>query len=340
MVELASPSVEEALFQMRQRMRMPSWGKTVPTTPRAERGDRRPSFDDLRDPVDATHLPDPSAFPRLNPDADIHRAWLTAEGPRRTVDEPHRLVTLTFDDGPFPETTPTVLRLLAKHNVRATFFLIGRYLDGLGSRAIAARQVAKLAHDAGHLIGNHSHDHLVLSASPRSKIISQIDRGARSIERAIGEKPFLFRPPYGQLNGEGEHLVRERGLELVLWNVEVADMRRADVDAMTTSLKNQLEYAGGGIVLLHDIRPSSIKVLAKLLAWLEENRWNPMDPERPGFEVVDLATYMRATAGNPQPFDNRTQLELARRTDWKTKHPKNHPPAVMFMRTEGHDFVL
>ena len=163
------------------------------------------------------------------------------------------------------------------------------------------------------------------SVSPQ--ILSQIDDGAASIERATGVRPILFRPPYGELDPWGAHLVRERGLELVLWSVEVGDMKREDPTEMAANLRHQIEYAGGGIVLLHDIRPASAIALEQLLTWLDEHRWDPAHPEQLGYEVVDLATYERATAASPQPYPSRSDLEAARSAAWRLEHPKSAPIA-------------
>src|SRR5580700_9858918 len=126
-------------------------------------------------PVEASLLPDPTPWPELNPTASISRAWLLAEGPAPKPNSGKRFVTFTFDDGPFPETTPVVLHVLAKHNVRATFFWIGRYLDGDSERAIATRDTARQVAAAGHLVGNHTHDHQRLNALSRAEALAQVD---------------------------------------------------------------------------------------------------------------------------------------------------------------------
>ena len=98
-----------------------------------------PAFDvpELWPHVETANAPGPLPWPRLNPEADMAKAWRLAEGPNRRPGDRRKLVTLTFDDGPFPETTPRVLELLEEYDVRATFFVIGRYLDGDDERARA-----------------------------------------------------------------------------------------------------------------------------------------------------------------------------------------------------------
>ena len=245
-IGLGEPQLESV-----RALPLPSWFGVTGAPPggprRAQEASPVPS-------VDAKLLPDPNPWPALNTDASVKRAWLLAEGPLAPPGDGRRLVTLTFDDGPFPETTPIVVRVLEKHHVHATFFWIGRYLDGTSDRAVRTRATALLVRDAGHLIGTHTHDHLRLIGVSRTEVLAQIDRGMSSIARAVGVRPSLFRPPFGQLDGYGESLAKERGLTLVLWNVETQDLHRTDTEAMAKNLEDQIEFAGGGVVLLHDIR--------------------------------------------------------------------------------------
>jgi peptidoglycan/xylan/chitin deacetylase (PgdA/CDA1 family) len=288
----------------------------------------RPPVDVTTSPVTASLLPDPTPWPQLNPTASVNRAWLLAEGPAPQPGSGRRLVTFTFDDGPFPETTPVVLHVLAKHHVRATFFWIGRYLDGDSDRAVASRKTAKDVRDAGHLIGNHTHDHARLTILSRADALAQMDDGAGSIERAVGLRPCLFRPPFGQLDDFSESVVREEGLTVVLWNIEVGDLLRDDPGAMAESLESQIDFSGGGIVLLHDIRFTTAEALEKTLTWLDKHHYDPAKPAAVGYDVVDFVDFMRETAASPQPYANRTGLEEARAAAWRKAHARAAPPIL------------
>lgn len=257
-------------------------------------------------------MPSMRPWPALNTEASIQKAWMVAEGPAYKAGSGRRFVTLTFDDGPFPETTPSVLKILAKRKIHASFFVIGRYLDGDDERAKASRETLKQVAAAGHLIGNHSHDHSLLTAVTHTQVLEQIDQGAASIERVTGKRPILFRPPFGKLDDFGQAAVRERGLDLLLWSVEKQDMQREDSHEVFRELVGQIEYKEGGIVLLHDIRWTSIAVLRELLEWLHTHRWDPKRPSRLGYEIVDLPTYLREVAASPLPYESRDQLEKAR----------------------------
>jgi len=280
--------------------------------------------------VDPSLLPDPTPWPRLNPAVSTRRAWLLAEGPHHPAGDGRRLVTFTFDDGPFPETTPVFLKVLARHQVKAAFFWIGHYLEGEADRAVKTREVARQVVAEGHLVGNHTHDHMRLTILPRADVLEQIDRSGLAIENAIGKRPMLFRPPFGQLDAWTSERLQERGVELVLWSVEAGDMKSDDGQQIFDSLREQVEYAGGGIVLLHDVRWASADALEKLLSWLDHHRWDPARPEVVGYQVTDLVQYLRATAASPQPYDDRGELEQARSALWRKHHPtRPAPPAVL-----------
>jgi peptidoglycan/xylan/chitin deacetylase (PgdA/CDA1 family) len=272
-----------------------------------------PPLERAPETVDASALPDPpSPFVRLNPDDHAEKAWLIAEGPTHAPTDGRRLVTFTFDDGPFPETAPTVLRILEQHRIRATFFLIGEYLEGTTPHAAETRLWAKRMAEGGHFIGNHTRDHKLLTSLSHSAALAEIDDAAASIERATGQRPNLFRPPYGEVDPWLESALRDRRQELLLWSIDVEDMKKTDPDEIVRELEKQLEYKSGGVVLLHDMHWPSVKAFNRLLRWLESDRWDAAHPEKPGWDIVDLAEYLRATAAAPQPYASREELERAR----------------------------
>ena len=149
-------------------------------------------------------------------------------------------IALTFDDGPDPASTPAVLEALARHGMKATFFMVG---------ARAARHpelVARVA-DAGHEIGNHSWDHPSLPTLGVRAVARQLGR-TRAVLAPRGGT--LMRPPYGH-QSLGSHLVaRGLGYRVVIWNVVATDWL-AD-DAATLAGRVLERAAPGAIVLLHD----------------------------------------------------------------------------------------
>lgn len=273
-------------------------------------------------------VPSRSAYPRSNPDRSVEKAWLVAEGPAPRAGDGKRYVTFSFDDGPSPQVTPRVLRLLAAHDVRATFFVLGRYLVGDGARARASRETLREIVRAGHLVGNHTRDHEALTNTTEAQAAWQIDASAVAIQATTGSYPVLFRPPFGKLDETSRALVKARGLELVLWSAEKSDMTRSDAPRMFRELAAQIEYKHGGLVLLHDVRRSSVEVLRLLLEWLRDKRYDAARPDKWGYEIVDLPTYLKLAAERPQPYDTRDELEKARLAAWRHAHPGEDAPAV------------
>ncbi len=301
---------------------VPSLSALVPPPPRASAAPTAPPSSNAPPRVEPAR-----PWPRLNPEADIDRAWLLAEGPAHDRRSGKRLVTFTFDDGPFFETTPRVLKLLDQHDVRATFFVVSRYLEGESPRAVASRAVLADVVRRGHLVGNHTRDHQLLSGASPKELATQIDESAAAIEKVTGTRPLLFRPPFGKLDEGARRAVAERKLDLVLWSVEVHDMERTDVHDMLVSLKTQLDFSRGGIILLHDIRPTTVPLLAAVLEALRAAPYDPSHPDRVGYEVVDLPTYLAATAAAPQPYTNREALQKDRLVRWNKLHPKKPAPS-------------
>jgi peptidoglycan/xylan/chitin deacetylase (PgdA/CDA1 family) len=153
-------------------------------------------------------------------------------------------VALTFDDGPDPESTPLFTRLLAEHEVRATFFLLGSMVER------APWLAAELA-SAGHEIGVHGFDHRYLPARLPHAARSDLHRATDVIERATGIRPRLFRPPYGVLSGPSLLAARELGLMPVLWGAWGREWTPgATPESVFATLAGDL--AGGVTVLLHD----------------------------------------------------------------------------------------
>ncbi len=158
--------------------------------------------------------------------------------PRRS-----KQIALTFDDGPNDPHTLNLLEILAKHNVRTTFFLIGRYVQ---QRPDIVREIAK----EGHVIGNHTFTHPLLTLQSAARIRKEIRDCGQAITDAVGEHSTLFRPPWGARRPGVFHLVRALGLEPVMWNVTGYDWNAPSADFIEQKVTSKIR--GGDVVLLHD----------------------------------------------------------------------------------------
>lgn len=101
-----------------------------------------------------------------------------------------KLVALSFDDGPNTETTVRMLDMLKKHDVKASFFVIGKNITEESAK------IMQRAHDEGHDIENHSLTHCAIPTLTTDSMKSEIDQTSALIEKYVGEKPQFFRPPY------------------------------------------------------------------------------------------------------------------------------------------------
>jgi peptidoglycan-N-acetylglucosamine deacetylase len=152
-------------------------------------------------------------------------------------------IALTYDDGPNDPHTFHLLDVLAKHEVRATFFMIGRYAQ---KRPDIAQQVVK----AGHVIGNHTFTHPALAWQSAAKIKSELEDCSRALDDAIGAHSNLFRPPFGSRRPVVLRTARELGLVPVMWNVTCYDWSAKSSESIEQKCARQLR--GGDVVLLHD----------------------------------------------------------------------------------------
>lgn len=152
-------------------------------------------------------------------------------------------LALTYDDGPNDGHTQRLLEVLARHGVRATFFMIGRYVQ---ERPAIAREVAS----AGHVIGNHTFTHPNLALVSSLQIRIQIDECRRALQQTIGEHSNLFRPPFGGRRPETLRMVRSLGLEPIMWNVTAFDWKASSADYVEKKVVSRVR--GGNVILLHD----------------------------------------------------------------------------------------
>lgn len=152
-------------------------------------------------------------------------------------------LALTYDDGPNDPHTFRLLEVLAKYDVKATFFLIGQFVE---QRPDIVREVVK----AGHAIGNHTFTHPNLIFLGNRDTHSQLEHCARAIEDAVGQTPRLFRPPFGGRRPVTLRIARSLGLEPIMWNITGYDWNAPPAEEIATRVSGRIR--GGDVILLHD----------------------------------------------------------------------------------------
>src|ERR1035437_5311380 len=153
-------------------------------------------------------------------------------------------ISLTFDDGPSEQFTAQVLDILREHRVPATFFVCGKNVEEHPD--LLRRIVAE-----GHEVGNHSYSHPYFFFKSRRRMAEEIDRTQAIIEKVVGFRPNIFRPPFGARWFGLVPTLLERGMLLIQWSATGDDWKK-DAAAITQAALRELRP--GAIILLHDGR--------------------------------------------------------------------------------------
>jgi len=156
---------------------------------------------------------------------------------------PRNALMLTVDDGPDPTWTPKYLALFAKHNIRATFFMIGAH-------AQASPHLVRAVHSAGHVIGNHTWTHdEALRTRPLSRIRRELATTSSAIEDACGVVPRQFRAPGGVWGPRVFEVLGEMKMMPIAWDIDPRDWALPGTTAITHTL---LTAGRHDIALCHD----------------------------------------------------------------------------------------
>ncbi|MFV2145852.1 polysaccharide deacetylase family protein [Isoptericola sp. G70] len=166
-----------------------------------------------------------------------------------------RCVALTFDDGP-AASTERLLRILARKDAPATFFMVG---DNVARRPEIARAVV----DGGHLVANHTWNHPQLTGLDDAEVRDELRRTQDAVTDATGFTPFLLRPPYGDVDGRVRSISTRTGLDVVLWSLDSRDWESRDAREIRRRVRAEVEP--GSNILLHDIHATSVDAVPKII---------------------------------------------------------------------------
>ncbi|MGY1495973.1 polysaccharide deacetylase family protein [Streptomyces sp. QTS52] len=208
------------------------------------------------------------------PHTTAHGRTLVRHEPLLRVSGRGRTMVLTFDDGPDPRYTPDILRTLREHDVRAMFFVCGEM-------AVDNKDLLAEMTDDGHVVGNHTWSHPLLTRLTRSEIRSQMERTSEVVEDACGEPPVWFRAPYGAWNRTAFQLGAELGMEPLAWTVDTLDWMTPG--ARTIADRVERGAAPGVVVLSHDAggdRSQSVRALRDYLPELLDSGYHITVPTR------------------------------------------------------------
>ena len=205
------------------------------------------------------------------------------------VDGPY--IAMTFDDGPSATLTPKLLDILATHQIKATFFVIGE-------NVAEHPEIVTRAAREGHEIGNHSWSHPNFGKMSDDSVRSQVQRTDDAIKSATGSRPTLLRPPYGSITAREKRWIHDQfGYQIILWDVDPYDWKRPGPAVVRNRILKETQP--GSIVLSHDIHPGTIEAMPSTFDALEAK----------GFKFVTVSELIRmavpkASRPSPQPGEN------------------------------------
>jgi peptidoglycan/xylan/chitin deacetylase (PgdA/CDA1 family) len=234
--------------------------------------------DDLLRPVVVLRDADAAALLRPSLSARVQAVLGGARAPLATRP---RLIALTFDDGPYPVTTPLLLQVLHDLHVPATFFLIGRDAEQFPD---LAREIAA----AGDEIADHTLTHPDLDALDDAGVIAELRGGADVLERLAPDpaERTTFRPPHGRYTDATIRAAQSAGYATILWSDDPGDWRAVSAQTLQDHL---LDHATAPeIVLLHSGRPATIAALGPVVGAFRAA----------GYEFVTVATLLRRTSAD------------------------------------------
>ncbi len=207
----------------------------------------------------------------MNPDA-FTDAYSPAKKPLPIycVETGEKKVAISFDAAWGEEKTDEILSILKDRNIKATFFLVGYWVDAYPQRV---QQIA----EAGHEIGNHSNTHPHMSELSETQIIEELEAVSAKIEKITGKKPDLFRPPYGDYNDRVVTVSRAQGYECIQWDCDSLDWKNLGVDPMVKQVQSKVKE--GSIILFHNNSQYITEALPIILDSLLEQ----------GYEIVPVS---------------------------------------------------
>ncbi len=179
--------------------------------------------------------------------------------PMYTVDDGLKVVALTVDDGPSPVYTPQILAILRRYQVTASFSMIGR-------NAAAFPGVAREVAAAGHMIVNHTWNHYNVGYLPAVAVQDEISQATDAIHAATGERPGLFRAPYGVWPSAVFRYCARAGLTPLAWSVDPRDWSRPGVRTIVRDIV--ADTRTGSIILEHDGGGNRSQTVAAPEIWL------------------------------------------------------------------------
>ena len=181
-------------------------------------------------------------------------------------------VSLSFDAAWGNEDTNDLLSILAKHNIKTTFFMTGGWVESYP-------EDVKAISDAGHDLGNHSENHKQMSQLSAEECKDEIQKVHDKVKELNGKDMFLFRPPYGDYNDTLIEAANGLGYHVIQWDVDSLDWKDYGADAIVSKVVDHPHLGNGSIILMHNGATYTKDALEQVITGLTDK----------GYEIVPIS---------------------------------------------------
>ena len=201
----------------------------------------------------------------VNSPAIVGASATTRQLPIYCVQRDNKAVSLTFDAAWGNEDTQLLIDILGKYNVKATFFVVGDWVDKYP-------ESVKALHDAGHYVMNHSNDHAHFSQLSADEIVKNITACNEKIASVTGVTPTLFRAPYGEYDDHVISAVNSMGIYTIQWDVDSLDWKELSAGEIYDRVTSRVQP--GSIVLFHNAALHTPEALPSIIEFLLQNGYD------------------------------------------------------------------
>lgn len=185
------------------------------------------------------------------------------ERPIYSVNTEEKKVALSFDCAWGNDYTERLLKLLDIHNVKATFFMTGDWVDEFP-------EYVKAIAEAGHDIGNHSENHMYMSQLSQEECADEIMKVHEKVKKLTGIEMNLFRPPYGDYNNTLIRTAKDNGYYSIQWDVDSLDWKDYGVDSIIKEVVDSRNLGNGSIIRMHNGAKYTVDALDSVIEEMQD----------------------------------------------------------------------
>lgn len=198
----------------------------------------------------------------VNAPVSVATSVATRQLPIYCVDRDDMMISISFDAAWGNEDTQHLIDILARYNIKTTFFVVGEWVEKYP-------ESVRALHEAGHEIMNHSNDHAHYNTLSTNEIIADINACNDKIEAITGVRPTLIRCPYGEYDDHVIAAIRSIGMEPIQWDVDSLDWKDLSAAEITKRVTGKVQ--SGSICLFHNAALHTPEALPSILEFFKQN---------------------------------------------------------------------